>query len=135
MRAFLVVVAWSLASCGDDRGTVSSALTQTCALASGIYVSEVTRVSQDGTCAISKGFSRDKLEFAEGAFISPAAVLIPCKTQQLECSLVVSCQVLDLDMVFKGELDVGADRIEGTLTFSGKGECKSAVYDLVATKP
>lgn len=136
MRVGLFAVVLLVTSCGEPRGVITSApLTSTCAIATGTYVAEETLQSKSGVCPRMKEHSRDRLVFDDGVFVSPAAAFIPCKTTQDECTVIVTCQVLDMEMVFRGEVvDEGA-RLVGVATFTGKGDCKSAVYDVDATRP
>ena len=135
IRVVVLATAVLVSSCGEQGAVTTSALTASCPLATGTYVSEATMRSMGGTCPRAKEHTRDRLEFDEGGFISPAAVFIPCTTEQDQCSLTVTCQVLDLKMVFAGELVDDATRIVGVATFSGEGDCKSVVYDVDAARP
>ena len=90
-----------------------------------------------GQCAIHFADQRAiggalRFAFEEGEFISPGAALIPCATQQNECTLTIACQVLDLEMRFTGEMTEDASRLVGVATFSGTGACRSAIYDMDA---
>ena len=114
---------------------LAEGLTSACALATGSYVSEATLRSESGDCPRAKAHTRDRLDFDEQGFVSPAAVFIPCSTEQVDCTLTVTCQVLDQRMVFTGELVDDATRLVGVATFSGDGACKSAVYDVAAVRP
>lgn len=122
-------------SCTEPRAVFTDSLTSACALASGSYVSEATLRSKAGDCPRAKAHTRDRLDFDEQGFVSPAAVFIPCSTEQVECTLTISCQVLDQEMVFTGELLDDATRLVGVATFSGEGACTSAVYDVAAARP
>lgn len=121
-------------SCASDDGSWEGALTSSCPLADGTYVNEATLRSLEGDCPRMKPHTRDRLEFDGGAFISPAAVFIPCSTELKACALTVTCQVLDLQMVFTGDVAEDASRIAGVATFRGSGACKRAVYDMEATR-
>lgn len=129
-----VLLAVLVTACDRAQGTWEGALTTSCPLATGIYVSEATLRSKEGDCPRAKPHTRDRLEFDGGVFVSPAAVFIPCRTAQHECTITVTCQVLDQQMVFRGDVASDASSIVGVATFSGNGACKSAVYDLEATR-
>ena len=129
----LTLVFSLLTACSPPGGLVSKdAITSSCAVATGIYLNEATLRSKDGDCPRMKDHTRDKLQFEEGEFISPGAALIPCATQQNECTLTIACQVLDLEMRFTGEMTEDASRLVGVATFSGTGACRSAIYDMDA---
>ncbi len=130
-----VGVICSVTSCTESRAVLTEGLTSTCALATGSYVSEATLRSKSGDCPRAKAHTRDRLDFDEQGFVSPAAVFIPCSTEQVDCTLTVTCQVFDQRMVFTGELVDDATRLVGVATFSGDGACKSAVYDVAAVRP
>ncbi len=135
MRVVLLSVGFLVTSCGEPRGVItSSPLTSTCSIASGTYVAEESLQSKEGICPRMKEHSRDRLELADGVFVSHAAAFIPCNTKQDECTLIVTCQVLDMEMVFRGEVVDDGARLVGVATFTGKGDCKSAVYDVDAAR-
>ncbi len=124
-----------LMSCGPSLSVVTSPLNSSCALATDIYVSEATLRSKEGQCPKAKNHSRDRLEFDEGVFVSPAAAFVPCTTQQAECTITVTCRAFAQKMVFTGEImDEGA-RLAGVVTFTGEPDCTSRVYDMEATRP
>ncbi len=122
-------------SCTEPPAVLKEGLTSACALATGTYVSEATLRSKSGDCPRAKAHTRDRLEFDGRGFVSPAAVFIPCSTGQVECTLTVTCQVLDQQMVFTGELLDDDTRLVGVATFSGDGACTSAIYDVAAARP
>lgn len=124
-----------VSSCSEPRAVLAEGLTRACALATGTYVSEATLRSKSGDCPRAKAHTRDRLEFDGQGFVSPAAVFIPCSTEQVECTLTITCQVLDQEMVFTGELLDDATRLVGVATFSGDGACTSAIYDVAAARP
>lgn len=133
MRVVLLAVVLPVTSCGEPQAVLISALTSSsCPLASGTYVSEATLRSKRGTCPNAKAHTRDRLVFDETGFVSPSEVFIPCTTAQDQCTLTITCQVLDLQMVFSGELVDDANHITGVATFSGSGDCKSVIYDVEA---
>lgn len=135
MRVVLLTVV-VLTGCGPPPGIVSrDSLTISCPAVSGTFVNEAFLRSKDGVCARMKEHTRDRLEFEEGAFVSPAAVFVPCATQQTQCTVTVTCQMFDLKMVYTGELMDDATRLVGVATFSGTGDCRSAVYDMEAARP
>ena len=135
MRVELLTVLL-LTGCGQSGGMVTrDPITSSCAVATGTYVNEATLRSKEGDCPRMKDYTRDRLLFDQGVFVSPEAVLVPCSTQQRECTLTVTCQMFDLEMVFTGELMDDASRIVGVATFSGSGACRSAVYDMEAARP
>jgi hypothetical protein len=135
MRVVLLTVVL-VTACGQPAGVVTTdPLTSSCGMATGTWVNEATRRSKEGDCPRMKAYTRDRLEFDEGAYVSPAAAFIPCSTQQTACTLTVTCQMFDLEMVFTGELMDDATRLVGVATFSGTGACRSAVYDMEATGP
>lgn len=132
----VVLLAVMLTACGKPDGTVTrDPITSSCAVATGTYVNEATLRSKVGDCPRMKDHTRDRLVFDQGSFVSPDAVLVPCTTQQTECTLTVTCQMFDLEMVFTGEVMDDASRLVGVATFSGSGACRSAVYDMEATRP
>lgn len=133
MRAVLLTVV--VMGCGTPPDAViTGPLTSSCAVAAGTYVNEAVLRSREGDCPRMKEHTRDRLEFDGGVFVSPAAAFIPCATQQTQCTLTVTCQMFDLEMVFTGELMDDASRLVGVATFSGTGTCRSAVYDMEATR-
>ena len=135
IRVVLFGVFWVTASCTEPRAVLTEGLTSACALATGIYVSEATLRSKSGDCPRAKAHTRDRFEFDDQGFVSPAAVFIPCSTEQVDCTVTVTCQVLDQEMVFEGELLDDATRLVGVATFSGEGACTSAIYDVAAARP
>ena len=135
MRVGIFSVVVVMSSCGSAEGVVTSPLTSSCAVATDTYVSEATLRSKDGQCPKAKGHSRDRLEFDQGTFVSPAAAIMSCTTEQIECTITVTCRAFAQKMVFTGAiLDEGA-RLAGVVTFTGEPDCRSTVYDMEATRP
>lgn len=135
IRAGVFGVLMVTSSCTEPRPVLRDSLTSACALASGSYISSATLRSKSGDCPRAKEHTRDRLDFDDQGFVSPAAVFIPCSTEQVDCTLTVTCQVLDQQMVFTGELVDDATRLVGVATFSGDGACTSAIYDVDAARP
>ena len=135
-RVGILAVVLLTTACNEPQGVIASELTSSCALATGTYVSEATLRSKAGVCPRAKDHTRDRMVFDDdGAFISPAAVFIPCSTAQVACNVNITCQVLDLQLKFTGELVDEGSRLVGVATFTGSGDCKSIIYDVDAARP
>lgn len=124
--------------CGDGvpASRMALELDSKCPRISGSYAGIFTLSGSTGECGNEKQVSYDTLGFDEqGLFISPAAALIACATEQTDCSLEVRCEGLGMLATFFGTLRSDGSYFAGTASLPGRTSgCSRVLYALDATR-